>query len=132
MIDSAGTLLYRTTERGLEVLLVHPSGSGNENKTWSLPKGLVEKGEEKEDAARRETLEETGIKVPDKLVYLGDSVYPSKKKRVTCFAGRTDRSPLCASWEIDKAEFILFSEAIKIIHPSQAVFLDRLLKEVVP
>ena len=96
------------------------------------PKGLVEQGEEKEDAARRETLEETGIKAPNELIYLGESVYPSKKKKVTCFAGRTDKIPFCTSWEIDKAEFILFSEAVKIIHPSQAVFLDRLLREVVP
>lgn len=132
MVDSAGTLLFKMDAQEFKVLLVHPSGIYNKNKPWSIPKGLVEPGEEKEETARRETLEETGIVAPEKLIYLGESVYPNKKKRVICFAGKTDKIPVCNSWEIDQAEFILFSKAIKIINPSQVVFLDRLLKEVIP
>ena len=43
---AAGTLLYRLTPAGCEVLLVHPSGNYNRGKPWSLPKGAPEPGEE--------------------------------------------------------------------------------------
>src|SRR5262245_39759061 len=34
MKQSSGTLLYRRAERGLEVLLVHPSGNYNRRAPW--------------------------------------------------------------------------------------------------
>jgi len=40
MKESAGTLLYRHTPDGLEVLLVHPSGNYNRGKPWGIPKVL--------------------------------------------------------------------------------------------
>lgn len=45
-----------------KILLCHPSKSKWEN-TYSLPKGGVESGETLEDAALRETLEETSVVV---------------------------------------------------------------------
>src|SRR6185369_9623708 len=86
MKDSAGTLLYRHTPSGLEVLLVHPSGSYNRGKPWGIPKGLPDEGEDLETAARRETWEEAGVAVTGILVSLGSIVYQSSKKRVHCFA----------------------------------------------
>src|SRR5262249_19340855 len=58
---SAGTLLYRQGPKGLEVLLVHPSGNYNRKAPWGIPKGELDGGEDLETAARRETLEETGV-----------------------------------------------------------------------
>ncbi len=60
---SAGLLLYRRRPR-LEVLLVHPGGpfwAKRDAGAWSIPKGLVEAGEEPLAAARRELREETGF-----------------------------------------------------------------------
>ena len=45
---SAGLLLYRRLEDALEVLLAHPGGpfwAHRDAGAWSIPKGLVDKGE---------------------------------------------------------------------------------------
>ena len=36
---SSGTLLYRTVNGALEVLLVHPAGNYNRRAPWGIPKG---------------------------------------------------------------------------------------------
>jgi len=60
---SAGILLYRLRPTGPEVLLVHPGGpywAKKDDGAWSIPKGLVNPGEDALAAARREFFEETG------------------------------------------------------------------------
>lgn len=130
MKESAGILLYRSTDHGLEVLLVHPSGNYNKRAPWGIPKGLPEEGESLEDAARRETFEETGIVVKQPLEPLGHIEYTKSRKRVHCFAAEAlgEQKPAELSWEIDKAEFFTLDDARKCIHPDQAAFLDRLAR----
>lgn len=127
MRQSAGTLLYRHGPHEVEVLLVHPSGWYNRNAPWSIPKGAPNKEEELEAAARRETVEETGV-VAGPLVSLGDMVYRKSRKRIHCFAGPApaDAAPHLASWEIDQVRFVPLTEARQLLHPEQCVFLDRL------
>jgi predicted NUDIX family NTP pyrophosphohydrolase len=124
---SAGTLLYRKGPQGLEVLIVHPSGNYNKGKPWSIPKGLPETGEELEAAARRETLEETGVIAPETLIPIGHCDLPSRK-RVFAFAGEAplDTLPRLASWEIDRAEFVPIGRARELLHPALREFLTRL------
>jgi predicted NUDIX family NTP pyrophosphohydrolase len=126
---SAGTLLYRLGANGLEVLLVHPSGPYNRRAPWSIPKGLPDAGEELEQAARRETLEETGVAAGE-LSPLGSIDYVKSRKTIVAFGGlATDMdAPRCASWEVDRAEFVPMDRAREIIHPDQRPFLDRLLE----
>ncbi len=131
MKQSAGTLMYRTTGRELEVLLVHPSGNYNRRKPWGIPKGAPDEGESLEEAARRETNEETAVEAGE-LVALGEITYKKSGKRIHCFAGRAPEGcePLSASWEVDGARFVPINEARKIIHPDQLPFLDRLLEQL--
>lgn len=128
MKQSAGTLLYRQGPHGLEVLIVHPSGGYNKNAPWSLPKGQPDPGETLEAAARRETEEETGV-CASGLLSLGSVDLPKSRKRVFGFAGPApaEARPRCASWEVDRAEFLPVVEARACLHPAQAVFVDRLL-----
>ncbi|HZT79335.1 MAG TPA: NUDIX domain-containing protein [Gemmataceae bacterium] len=128
MRQSAGTLLYRRGPDGLEVLLVHPSGSYNRKAPWSIPKGEPGDGADLEATARRETLEETGV-AAGPLVPLGDMVYKKSRKQVHCFAGPApaDAEPRPASWEVDQARFVPLGRARELLHPDQVVFLDRLL-----
>ncbi len=63
---SAGILLYRRRDSGIEVLLVHPGGpfwAKKDDGAWSIPKGEVDGDEALLDAARREFREETGFAV---------------------------------------------------------------------
>ncbi|MCI0640600.1 MAG: NUDIX domain-containing protein [Gemmataceae bacterium] len=128
MKKSAGTLLYRQTPNGIEVLLVHASGWYNRGKPWSIPKGEPDPSEaDLEGTARRETLEETGV-AAGTLAPLGNMKYSKSGKVIHAFAGPApqDAEPRCASWEIDQARFLPLEEARKLLHPEQAVFLDRL------
>ena len=62
---SAGILPYRHKEGRLEVMLVHPGGpfwAKKDAGSWSVPKGLIEAGEDPLRAAGREFAEETGSK----------------------------------------------------------------------
>jgi predicted NUDIX family NTP pyrophosphohydrolase len=126
--QSAGTLLYRQQADGLYVLLVHPSGAYNRRAPWSIPKGLPDQGESLEAAARRETLEETGVE-PRNLFAIGSIEYRRSRKEIHAFAGPApaDCAPRCASWEVDCAEFVPISRARALLHPDQQPFLDRLL-----
>jgi predicted NUDIX family NTP pyrophosphohydrolase len=52
--------------------------------------------------------------------------------RVHVYAGQAPEgaAPRCASWEVDKVEFIEITRARRIIHPDQAALLDRLLRHL--
>jgi len=125
---SSGTLLWRLVDGAVEVLLVHPAGNYNRRAPWGIPKGAPDPDEELEATARRETWEETGLTIIGPLADLGYVDYTRSKKRVYAFAGRAPdgAQPRCASWEVDKAEFIEITRARRIIHPDQATLLDRL------
>lgn len=126
--ESAGLLVYRSVESGVEVLLVHPSGEYNAKSPWGIPKGLLDDGESLEEAARRETWEETGVRHDGEVTSLGYIDYRKSAKRVHCFTCAADVNsvPRCASWEVDRAEFVAMDHAGEIIHPDQAPFLARL------
>jgi 8-oxo-dGTP diphosphatase len=58
VIRAAGGVLYRITELGPEVAVVHRPRYDD----WTLPKGKLLPGEREEDAALREVEEETGYR----------------------------------------------------------------------
>ena len=71
---SAGLLLFRRRPSGLEVFLAHPGGPfwrDRDAGAWTIPKGLVEPGEDLLAAAEREFLEETGIQPAPPFLPLG-------------------------------------------------------------
>ena len=129
---SSGTLLYRIVDGAIEVLLVHPAGNYNRRAPWGIPKGAPDPDEELEQTARRETREETGLDIEGPLFDLGHVDYTRSKKRVHAYAGKAPdgAAPRCASWEVDKAEFIEITRARRVIHPDQAALLDRLQRHL--
>lgn len=80
---SAGILLYRLAASGPEVLLVHPGGpfwAKKDAGAWSIPKGLLEPGEDDPlEAAKRELAEETGGEPTGEAVPLGSFRQPGGK-----------------------------------------------------
>ena len=70
---TAGILLYRIGDAGLEVFLVHPGGPfwvKKDDGAWSIPKGEAEEGEDFLNTARREFHEETGFSVDGNFIPL--------------------------------------------------------------
>ena len=70
---SAGLLMYRIKDGGIQVLLAHPGGPFFQNKddgAWSVPKGEPDADEDLLITAQREFEEETGIKPTGPFVLL--------------------------------------------------------------
>src|SRR5258708_12800860 len=81
-VVSAGLLLFRRKKDGIEVLLVHPGGpffARKDDGVWTIPKGLVEAGEDPLLAPQRELREETGIAPQGQFVPLGEPRPPTAK-----------------------------------------------------
>ncbi len=57
--SSAGGVVVREREGTVELAVIQPRGRN----VWALPKGHVDPGETPEQAAAREVLEETGLRV---------------------------------------------------------------------
>lgn len=147
---SAGVLLFRRNAGELQVLLAHPGGpywAGRDAGAWSVPKGLVEAGEEPLAAARREFGEETGFDVDGKFLPLGSTRLASGKEvHVWALEGDVDASAAVSNefemeWpkgsgvvrrfpEMDQAAWFRLSEARERISAGQLTFLDRLLAAI--
>lgn len=145
---SAGILLYRQRDQGLEVLLVHPGGFFNRNRdlgAWGIPKGHVNDGEDTLLAAQREFSEETGHQVSAPFHPLG-TVRLKSGKIVHAWAAMGDlnaaqcKSNLCkvqtksGRWvtipEVDRAEWFTLEVAREKIHAGQVALLERLVEAV--
>jgi predicted NUDIX family NTP pyrophosphohydrolase len=88
---SAGILAFRR-EKELEVLLAHPGGpfwSKKDAGAWTIPKGLVEAGDDIATAARREFTEETSLFVKGAMLEL-PPVRQKSGKLVHAFALEAD------------------------------------------
>jgi len=88
---SAGLLAFRRKAE-LEVLLAHPGGpfwAKKDDGAWTIPKGLVEPGDDLIAAARREFTEETNLTVDGELIALAP-VNQKSGKAVHAFAFEAD------------------------------------------
>jgi predicted NUDIX family NTP pyrophosphohydrolase len=91
---SAGLLVYRNPG-ALEVLLAHPGGpywARKDAGAWTIPKGLVEAGDELLATAQREFTEETGFVARGPFVPLAP-VTQKSGKTVHAFAMQGDFDP---------------------------------------
>lgn len=151
--ESAGILLYRTSARGIEVLIAHPGGplwASKDEGAWSIPKGVIEGQEAPESAAVREFEEETGLAVGvGALASLG-TVRLRSGKTVHAFAAVGDMDPATLEsntfdmeWpprsgrvqsypEIDMVMWASPEVARRKLNPAQATLVDRLVQQVNP
>ena len=130
---SAGCLVTRDGPHGTEVLLVHASGASFKRPLFGIPKGMVEAGETVQEAAERETEEETGLQVIIDAE-LG-SVRQKSGKIVHAFHATVapesldgiDRKGRCVrrDHENDVCRFYLLDEAREMMIEAQREFLDR-------
>ncbi|MFI9770510.1 NUDIX domain-containing protein [Streptomyces sp. NPDC052415] len=145
---SAGLLLFRRSQAGVEVLLGHMGGpyfAHRDAGAWGVPKGEYEpESETAWDAARREFQEELGLPPPDgDAVPLGEA-RQSNGKLVTVWAIEADLDPDTVTpgtfrmeWppksglteefpELDRVAWFGLDRAREVIVKAQGAFLDRL------
>ncbi|MBA4349071.1 MAG: NUDIX hydrolase [Thermodesulfovibrio sp.] len=128
--NSAGGIIFKRVNTGIEVALI-----ATKNKTvWTLPKGLIDKGESSKTTAVREVTEETGLtgRIIDTL---GDKSYwfylkdenAKCKKTVTYFlleyiSGSID--DYC--WEVDEARWFNIKDAANLVsYKSDSEMLEK-------
>jgi predicted NUDIX family NTP pyrophosphohydrolase len=147
---SAGILLYRSQQESLEVLIAHPGGpfwSKKDLGAWSIPKGLVEPGEDLLNAAIREFREETGHTVSGRFIKL-TPIKLRAGKIVIPFALEYDLDPEAVisntfqtEWpprsgqqqefpEIDRVEWVNVDTAKRKLNPAQAAIIDELTRKL--
>lgn len=143
---SAGLMLFRRAQPELEVFLAHPGGPFWKRKdagAWTIPKGLVDDGEDVFAAACREFLEETGITPVGPYLELG-SVRQKAGKLIHAWAWEGDADPALvrsnailmefprgsgrkiAVPEVDRCEWFTLPAAREKLNPAQLEFLNRL------
>ena len=143
---SAGIVLYRRREAGLEVLILHPGGpfwARKDDGAWSIPKGEYLEGENPFSVAKREFFEETGSELSGRCVELIPAKQPSGKIiRAWAVEGDIDAASIRSNsfsmeWppksghvqkfpEIDRALWCDLTVARRKLHPGQRPLLDEL------
>ena len=143
---SAGLLLYRRCPE-LEVFLVHPGGpfwTRKDAGAWSIPKGEIEDGEDKLQAAKREFTEETGFTISGEFRSLDPLKQPSGKIiyawaiEADCDPGQIRSNSFSLEWppksgkiqqypEVDRAAWFNIAEARNKILAGQVGFIEQLI-----
>jgi predicted NUDIX family NTP pyrophosphohydrolase len=145
---SAGLLLYRVTDGGVEVLIGHPGGpfwARKDEGAWTIPKGEYVDGEDPWAAARREFEEELGKAPPDGPRFEFAPLKQPSGKIITAFAVRGDldleatfSNTFTLEWpkgsgnirefpEIDRVGWFSVTEANTKLLKGQRPLLERLI-----
>lgn len=145
---SAGLLMFRRGNNGVEVLLAHPGGpyfQKKDNGVWTIPKGEAGDGEDLFERAKIEFEEELGIRPNGDWIPLGNIVQKGGKTvHAWAFEGdlAADFAPVSNTFqiewpprsgkletfpEVDRVALLSIDEARSKINPAQAALLDRLM-----
>ena len=145
---SAGLLMYRRVQSGIEVFLVHPGGpywAKKDRGAWGVPKGEYDPDEDALDAARREFTEETGFMADGEFLELGEIVQKNRKLTTAwAFEGDCDPADLVSNtceieWpprsgrrltipEVEAGRWFTPAEAREFMRQDQQPLLERLEK----
>ncbi len=139
---SAGILLYRRVDAGLEVLLAHMGGPFWQRKddgAWSIPKGEHEGDEDALTVARREFEEELGQPAPARGYLDLGSVRQAGGKTVTAWAVEADFDVTTAvsnmfvlEWPKGSGRMEQFPEVDRVAWFDLATARQKLLKGQLP
>ena len=147
MRTSAGILVFRKTNKYIEIFLVHPGGpfwKGKDKGAWSIPKGEFTKDEDALTVAKREFCEETGQTIDGDFIEL-KPIQQKGGKMVYAWAveGHADAENIASNtfkqewpyksgkWitipEVDKAAWFGIEEAKEKMNAAQVGFVEELV-----
>ena len=139
-------MLFRRSGNGIELFIAHPGGpfwKDRDSGAWTIPKGIVETGEDFLDAARREFEEETSIHPTGPFIPLG-SIRQKAGKTIHAWGWEGDADPsaivsnkMRTEWPRGSGRWIEFPEVDRCgwfdpesarakMNPAQAELIDRL------
>ena len=121
---SCGGVIVRNNNGQKEYLILLQRRSG----TWSMPKGHMELGEDEIATAKREILEETGLRVNFIPGFREETVYRIsniKTKLVVLFLAVTTDTPRVREAEISGYSWLNAEEAQKILNPDYVQIINR-------
>jgi len=142
--------VFRQHPGGPQFLLVHPGGPfwrRRDEGVWSIPKGLLDEGEDELQGAAREFVEEVGIEVSGDFVRLTPLRQPSGKT-VLCWLVEADRdltgfhsNTFELEWpprsgrtllvpECDRADYFAADVALVKMLPGQRGFVQEALQRL--
>jgi 8-oxo-dGTP pyrophosphatase MutT (NUDIX family) len=127
-VRAAGGVVYRPGEDGEpEVLLIHRPRYDD----WSFPKGKAEPGESDEDCARREVVEETGLRceLGPELASTAYRDARGRSKRVRYWAMRPLDGRFQPHREVDETLWLPLDEAERTLSWSRDRDVLRSLEE---
>ncbi|MGE5239522.1 MAG: NUDIX hydrolase [Chloroflexota bacterium] len=129
-LHSSGGVIFRRSGESVEVALI----ATKKGSLWTLPKGLIDKGENPPDTAVREIIEETGL-VGSVVASLGDRSYwfylkdenVKCRKTVSYFLLKNVGGDIEKyGWEVDDAKWYPIDEAIaKVFYKSDREILEK-------
>lgn len=138
--ESSGGVVFKKENEQALVILVGVERKGK--LVWALPKGLVEKGENPEETAKREVKEETGVegqlidKIGDVTYWYVDKEEGVRYHKIVHFylLKFSEGSPENHDWEIKEARWFPINDAIGVLeYPSEREIMrkaEELIKEI--
>lgn len=123
---SCGVIPFRWNGETKEYLLVLQS-----NDCWSFPKGHMEPGEQEEETALRELLEETGLRaklLPGKRAVCEYGFAPCYKKQVVFFLGQAEGEFRAQASEVRDHRWITAEEVRLLLHQDTCEVCAELLR----
>ncbi len=114
--SSCGAVVFNDSNEERKFLLIRNKRSAH----WGFPKGHIEQGETKEETAKREVLEETGLSIEILPGFVKNSEYTIQgkiEKSVSIFLGKTDELKYkIQEEEIEECGWYSYSEALKVLN----------------
>jgi len=144
--SACGFVFYQNPSASVAMILIRNGKvllgrkGGRYSGQWCVPCGFVEWGEDVYEAAKREMLEETGLRIALTSLYTVTSLYgepyigtewynPEQQSVMIWFLAKETGGELRAGDDIDQVGYFSYEELPRIAFPVHEIVIRKLLEE---